>query len=73
MGGSGWEHCRMPPEQPFFMERLLIILSCIQHHFHNPFHISIGGYYSSTELSYVLAFSFFIVLMLARPRGIFAR
>jgi len=35
--------------------------------------ISIGGYYWSTELSYVLAFSFFIVLMLARPRGIFAR
>src|SRR5437588_6318656 len=35
--------------------------------------ISIGGYYSSTELSYVLAFSFFIVLMFTRPRGIFAR
>src|SRR5205814_8209516 len=35
--------------------------------------ISIGGYYWSTELSYVLAFSFFIVLMLARPLGIFSR
>ncbi len=35
--------------------------------------ISIGGYYSSNELSYVLAFIFFIVLMLARPRGILAR
>ena len=35
--------------------------------------ISIGGYYSNTELSYVLAFTFFIVLMFVRPRGIFAR
>jgi branched-chain amino acid transport system permease protein len=35
--------------------------------------IAIGGYYSSTELSYVLAFTFFIVLMFVRPRGLFAR
>jgi branched-chain amino acid transport system permease protein len=35
--------------------------------------ISIGGYYSSTELSYVMAFTFFIVLMFIRPRGILAR
>src|SRR5213075_3352301 len=35
--------------------------------------ISIGGYYFSTELSYVFAFTFFIVLMFVRPRGIFAR
>jgi branched-chain amino acid transport system permease protein len=35
--------------------------------------IAIGGYYSNTELSYVLAFTFFIVLMFIRPRGIFAR
>jgi branched-chain amino acid transport system permease protein len=35
--------------------------------------ISIGGYYSSTELSYVLAFTLFIVLMFVRPRGILAR
>jgi branched-chain amino acid transport system permease protein len=35
--------------------------------------ISIGGYYSSTELSYVLAFTLFIVLMFLRPRGILAR
>jgi branched-chain amino acid transport system permease protein len=35
--------------------------------------IAIGGYYSSNELSYVFAFMFFIVLMLARPRGILAR
>jgi branched-chain amino acid transport system permease protein len=35
--------------------------------------ISIGGYYSSTELSYVFAFTFFIVLMFMRPRGILAR
>jgi branched-chain amino acid transport system permease protein len=33
--------------------------------------IAIGGYYSSTELSYVFAFSFFIVLMFIRPRGLF--
>jgi branched-chain amino acid transport system permease protein len=32
--------------------------------------IAIGGYYGSTELAYVLAFVFFIVLMLVRPRGI---
>src|SRR5262249_2303304 len=35
--------------------------------------IAIGGYYSNTELSYVLAFTFFIVLIFVRPRGIFAR
>jgi branched-chain amino acid transport system permease protein len=35
--------------------------------------ISIGGYYTNIELSYVLAFTFFIVLMFVRPRGIFAR
>ena len=35
--------------------------------------IAIGGYYFNTELSYVLAFTFFIVLMFVRPRGIFAR
>jgi branched-chain amino acid transport system permease protein len=35
--------------------------------------ISIGGYYSNTEMSYVLSFTFFIVLMFVRPRGIFAR
>ena len=33
--------------------------------------IAIGGYYSSTELSYVFAFTFFIVLMFVRPRGLF--
>jgi branched-chain amino acid transport system permease protein len=35
--------------------------------------IAIGGYYGNTELSYVLAFTFFIVLMFVRPRGILAR
>src|SRR5580700_5468428 len=35
--------------------------------------ISIGGYYANTELSYVLAFTFFIVLMFVRPRGILSR
>jgi branched-chain amino acid transport system permease protein len=34
--------------------------------------IAIGGYYWSTELSYVFAFVFFIVLMFIRPRGLFA-
>ena len=35
--------------------------------------ISIGGYYFSTELSYVFAFTFFIALMFLRPQGVFAR
>jgi branched-chain amino acid transport system permease protein len=32
--------------------------------------IAIGGYYSSTELSYVFAFTLFILLMFVRPRGV---
>jgi len=35
--------------------------------------IAIGGYYYSTELSYVLAFMLFIVLMFIRPQGIVSR
>ena len=35
--------------------------------------IAIGGYYPTPRLSYVLAFTFFIVLMFVRPRGILAR
>ena len=35
--------------------------------------IAIGGYYWSTELSYVIAFTLFIVLMFIRPRGILVR
>jgi branched-chain amino acid transport system permease protein len=35
--------------------------------------ISVGGFYTSVELSYVFAFLFFIVLMFVRPRGILAR
>jgi branched-chain amino acid transport system permease protein len=35
--------------------------------------IAIGGYYFSTELSYVLAFLLFIVLMFVRPQGIVRR
>jgi len=35
--------------------------------------IAIGGYYFSIEFSYVLAFLLFIVMMFARPQGIFAR
>jgi branched-chain amino acid transport system permease protein len=35
--------------------------------------ISIGGFYLSIELSYVLAFVFFIVLMFIRPQGILGR
>ena len=35
--------------------------------------IAIGGYYFSTELSYVLAFVLFILLMFIRPQGIISR
>jgi branched-chain amino acid transport system permease protein len=35
--------------------------------------IAVGGYYFSIEISYVLAFVFFIVLMFIRPRGLLAR
>jgi len=35
--------------------------------------IAVGGYFSSTELSYVIAFASFIALMFVRPRGVFAR
>jgi branched-chain amino acid transport system permease protein len=35
--------------------------------------IAIGGYYSSTELAYVMAFTLFIALMFLRPRGILTR
>jgi branched-chain amino acid transport system permease protein len=35
--------------------------------------IAIGGYYFSTELSYVLAFILFILLMFVRPQGIVGR
>lgn len=35
--------------------------------------IAIGGFFFSIEISYVLAFVFFIVLMFIRPRGILAQ
>src|SRR5207247_10002009 len=35
--------------------------------------IAIGGYYFSTELSYVLAFILFILLIFIRPQGIVGR
>jgi branched-chain amino acid transport system permease protein len=35
--------------------------------------IAIGGYYFSIEIANVLAFVFFIVLILARPQGILGR
>ena len=35
--------------------------------------IAIGGYFFSIEISYVLAFVFFIVLMFLRPQGLLAR
>ena len=35
--------------------------------------IAIGGYYFSIEISYVLAFVFFIVLMFLRPQGLLSR
>jgi branched-chain amino acid transport system permease protein len=35
--------------------------------------ISIGSFYVSTELSYVIAFVLFIVAMFFRPEGLFQR
>jgi branched-chain amino acid transport system permease protein len=35
--------------------------------------IAVGGYFFSIEISYVLAFVFFIILMFIRPRGFLAR
>jgi branched-chain amino acid transport system permease protein len=35
--------------------------------------ISVGGFYGSTELSYVIAFAFFILVIFIRPQGLFAR
>jgi len=35
--------------------------------------VSVGGFWSSTEWSYVFAFLFFIIMMFMRPRGLFAR
>ena len=35
--------------------------------------ISTGSFWWNTEMSYVVAFAFFIVAMFARPRGLFAR
>lgn len=35
--------------------------------------ISIGSFYGSTELSYVIAFVLFIIVMFIRPQGIFKR
>jgi branched-chain amino acid transport system permease protein len=35
--------------------------------------IAVGGYYFSIEFSYVLAFLLFIVMLFARPQGIFGR
>ncbi|MCA3325676.1 MAG: branched-chain amino acid ABC transporter permease [Roseomonas sp.] len=35
--------------------------------------ISVGGFWGTTEWSYVFAFLFFIIIMFVRPRGLFAR
>ena len=35
--------------------------------------VSTGGFWWNTEMSYVVAFLFFILVMFARPRGLFAR
>lgn len=35
--------------------------------------VSVGGFWWNTEMSYVVAFLFFIVVMLFRPQGLFAR
>src|SRR3712207_2622505 len=35
--------------------------------------VSVGGFWWNTEMSYVVAFLFFIAVMFLRPRGLFAR
>lgn len=35
--------------------------------------VSVGGFWWNTEMSYVVAFVFFIVVIFLRPRGLFAR
>jgi branched-chain amino acid transport system permease protein len=35
--------------------------------------VSVGGFWWNTEMSYVVAFLFFIIVMLFRPQGLFAR
>lgn len=35
--------------------------------------VSVGGFWGNTEMSYVVAFLFFIIVMLFRPQGLFAR
>jgi branched-chain amino acid transport system permease protein len=35
--------------------------------------VSVGGFWWNTEMSYVVAFLFFIAVMLLRPQGLFAR
>lgn len=35
--------------------------------------VSTGGFWWNTEMSYVIAFAFFIIVIFARPRGLFAR
>ncbi|MBK1659583.1 branched-chain amino acid ABC transporter permease [Paracraurococcus ruber] len=35
--------------------------------------ISVGGFWGTTEFSYVVAFAFFILVMFLRPKGLFAR
>jgi len=35
--------------------------------------ISVGGFWGTTEFSYVVAFAFFIIVMFIRPQGLFAR
>jgi branched-chain amino acid transport system permease protein len=35
--------------------------------------ISVGGFYAASEWGYVIAFAFFIVMMFARPQGLFGK
>jgi branched-chain amino acid transport system permease protein len=35
--------------------------------------VSVGGFFGNTEMSYVIAFGFFILVMFIRPQGLFAR
>jgi branched-chain amino acid transport system permease protein len=35
--------------------------------------VSVGGFYGDTDMSYVVAFLFFILVMFIRPQGLFTR
>jgi hypothetical protein len=40
---AGWKQCAMPNEQAIAGQRISVMLSRIQHHFHHPFNIAVHG------------------------------